>query len=102
MTVPFGAETDPLDLGTGFECIKTDPKSEGQSKRILDRTGQFLQEDHYDPILRNTITYFNEGGTHGLTKGGTTNDWIVDDWNEPTDNEGHKMLIVTCHKNAHS
>lgn len=99
MTVPWGVITDQLGL-SGFEPIKMEVKYGSQQKRILDRTGSHLQTNYYDNKTELSASYYNNAGTHGLTRGGTTNNWIIDDYSEPEDAEGHKQLNVTAHKNA--
>lgn len=98
MTVPYAIDTDPLTMGTGFECIRVDPSNEVSFKDILAKSGTFLQGDAAFRLNTITVEYYIHDGT-APDSGTAINGWMVTAVGGPKKGQTeHETLIIQARR----
>lgn len=103
MTVPFGTVSDPLSLGSLYECTRSNAGgSEVSLVDIKDSTGKHLQGDARDYRLPLEAEYYLHSGATLVLAGSTVNGYFVDAVTPGVSNEGHDTMSVRAHKRVAS
>jgi len=98
MTVPYAVDSDPLNLGTGYECIRVDPNNEVNFNDIFAQSGTFLQGDAAVRLNTLTVEYYLHDGTV-LDSGTTQNGWMITAVGGPKKgNQEHETMTVQCRR----
>ena len=100
MTVPFAGVTDPLSLGSNYECIRASTPEAVELAKIKAATGTHLQEDARIKTVSVSADYFIHTGGTQIAAGSTVNGYLVDSSDVKEGNAEHKTMTVSAHKHA--
>ena len=100
MTVPYGNVSDPLSLGTLYECTRENAGgTELENKDdIPNSTGGFLQGDSRVRIENLEVEYYLHDGATLLEAGDTVNGYFVDSCVPGKGARAHDTMVVRAHK----